>query len=108
MAPPNTLAKTGKPFMTGCCTCGRLLKIDGTLTEAIVCAGGIFDMQALLKLGSDPEVEQVATFASRTEAEVRLLELGFSVEGGNHRCPRCTPQYQQRPGLMIDLREVFA
>ena len=105
---PNTGERAAKPFMTGCCTCGRLLKTDGTLAAAVVIKGGIFDLSAAKALGDSPEGKDLATFATVADAETRLLEVGFTVENGNHRCPWCQPQKYVRRGLMIDLREVFA
>lgn len=44
-------------------------------------------------------------FHSRDESDKAVREAGWTVEDGNHRCPKCGPELPSaRPGAYIDIR----
>ena len=84
-------------FMVGCCGCGRLLAKDGTLTQKVL-DGGTFDMAALRNAENTAQY-----FATRYECDEAALKSGWSVKGGNHRCPDCDYRDDQPIGMYVEV-----
>ena len=91
-----------KPFMVGCCGCGKLLTVEGGLTDfSVLGAGGILNREAV-----EGATSKAATFATKEECDSAAKAAGWTVTlDGNHRCAPCHVAHRsQRHGMYIDSR----
>ena len=76
-----------------CCGCFRLLKADGTLTDAVGSSG-------LLYTTGPNALAEAAGFSDAAAADAAASGHGWQVKdesGPNHRCPNCRVAEQNDP-----------
>lgn len=79
-----------KPWAIMCCGCRKMMGPHG---EALERVGSWFS---------------AICFASKDEADVFALSVGWTTDGGNHRCPTCQQRLQIIRGWMNERSTTLA